>query len=779
VATISYRTSATCYAVRQVTVNNIPASIMGGTSVCIGSTITMSHAEPGGTWSCSTPARATIDAVSGQLTGISAGAIFVTYQINSGCYKVLAMTVNAAPAAISGPSAICQGSIVTYTSATAGGTWSSSNASVASVPSTPGNVTGMGTGMATISYVVTATGCYATKTVAVNTQPTAIGGGTNQLCVGSSVTYTSTPTGGTWTSSIATRASIDVSSGLANGLATGATVITYSLSNGCFRTLPMTVNPLPAAIGGTAAVCRNATTTLNNITAGGTWSIATPGTASVTATGVVTGIAAGMVHVTYKLTATGCQVTRQVTVNELPSAIGGANQICVGNTELYSSTPTGGTWISGSTAAASIGTTSGIATGLAQGVTVLTYTAPSTGCRITKPVSVNALPSVITGTVNTLCVGNSTTLTAGTAGQTWSSTASVVSITPTSTTTATFTGLSTGSTTISYTNAFGCARTYTLNVNPAVAPITGDMVVCPTRVINLSTAATGGTWSSALATKATVNAAGAVTGVAAGNVNISYTLSPACFTFANVTVNAVPAAITGPTSVCPGDSISLSQATAGGTWSTSNAAMATANAANGTVTGISSGTVTVSYVINSGCLVTTPVTVKALPAAISGPSSIGIGSPVTFTNTTTGGTWSSSTPSVGSIGSTTGILMGVSTGSTTITYRVTASQCYRTTEVAVTGAAAGRGVAAENSLGGTNNAIRIYPNPSMGNLTIEAAAAGVFTVYTLDGKELQQYSIEAPSTAIALPHNLAAGVYTCRFTGSDGTSQIVRIIYQP
>ena len=777
VATISYRTSATCYAVQQVTVNTAPAAIMGGNKVCIGSDLALTHAETGGTWSSSTPTRATIDATTGVVTGISAGVTYITYQINSGCYKVLAMTVNAAPAAISGPSSICQGSIVAYTDATAGGTWSSTNTSVATVPSTPGNVTGVGAGMTTISYIVTATGCYATKDVTVNAQPTAIVG-TNKLCIGSSETYTSTPVGGTWTSSLPGRASIDAASGVATGLTAGAATLTYSMASGCYRTMAMTVNPLPLAIGGTAAVCRNATTTLTNGTTGGTWSVAATGTASVTASGVVTGMAAGMVDVTYKLTATGCQVTKQVTVNELPSAIGGASQICVGNTEVYSSTPTGGTWLSGTPAAASIGATSGMATGLAQGVTAITYTAPSTGCRITKTVSVYALPATITGTVNTVCVGNSITLSSTTAGQTWSSTMPVVSITPVSTTIASFTGIEAGTTTISYTNAYGCARTYTLNVNPEVAPITGDMVVCPTRVINLSTTATGGTWSSALPTKATVSTTGAVTGVAAGNVNISYKVSPGCFTYANVTVNATPAAITGPTSVCPGDSVDLNHAIAGGTWYSSNTAFATANDGNGMISGISSGTATISYVINSGCLVTTPITVKALPAAIGGPSSIGIGSPVTFTNTTTGGTWSSSTPSVGSIASSTGIMMGVSAGSTTITYRVTASQCYRTTDVTVIGAPAGRGVA-DNSVGNTATAIRIYPNPSMGNLTIEAAAAGVFTLYTLDGKELQQYSIEAPSTAISLPHNLAAGVYTCRFTGTDGSSQIVRIVYQP
>lgn len=771
-ATITYRTSASCYAIKQITVNPIPGAITGGSAVCVGNLVTLSHADAGGTWSSSNPSRASIDAVSGQVTGLTVGAVAITYQINSGCYKTLSMMVNAVPAAISGSSSICQGSATTFSNATTGGVWSSSNGSIASVPSSPGNVTGVSVGMATITYLVTATGCYATKSINVNAQPSAIGGGSGQLCVGAAATYNCTPTGGTWTSSQPSFASVDPTTGQMSGIATGTTTLSYTLGSGCYRTLAVAVNPLPLAIGGTAAVCRNATTTLNCATAGGTWSSAAIGTASVTPSGVVAGVAAGMTTITYKLTATGCQSTRQVTVNELPTAIDGASQICVGNTEMYSSTPTGGTWLS-SAAAASIGSSSGIATGAAQGVTVLTYTAPITACRITKQVSVNPLPGVITGTVTTICVGNTASLTAGTASQTWSATTSAVSVTPTSTTTASVLGLSVGSSVISYTNAFGCARTITINVSPAVAPIVGDMIVCPTRTVNLSNTTPGGTWSSALTTRATVSATGVVTGVNPGNVNITYRVSTGCSAVANVTVNAIPAAITGPTSVCVGSEIDLNHATAGGTWNTASA-LVSLDAASGIVGGLSAGISYITYSINSGCWVTTTVNVKNAPAAITGTLAITVGSTSALANSVPGGTWSSSATGVASIG-TSGIMTGVGAGTAVITYKLTSTLCYVTATATIT-TSAGRGVL--SSIGeDVSNDVRMYPNPTTGILTIEAEKNGTFALYTLDGREVQQYVIEAPNTQIALPIDLIPGAYMCVYKGVDGSSKKVRIVY--
>ncbi len=70
--------------------------------------------------------------------------------------------------AIGGLSSVCSGSTITLTNSLSGGTWSSSNTSVATVSSS-GVVTGISAGTAVITYAGPSSGCYtaATKTITV------------------------------------------------------------------------------------------------------------------------------------------------------------------------------------------------------------------------------------------------------------------------------------------------------------------------------------------------------------------------------------------------------------------------------------------------------------------------------------------------------------------------------------------------------------------------------------------------------------------------------------
>lgn len=995
---ITYSTNTICFITKQITVNSIPSNIVAPypPAICVGNMLTLTHAEPGGTWSSSTPSRATIDATSGQVTGVSAGPVYITYSINSGCYSTVILSVNPAPAAITGNASVCQGLSTTLSNAVAFGIWTSSNTAVAVVPSAPGTVYGISDGMATITYTIPTTGCYTTRQVTVNTLPGTITGATS-MCAGASETYTCAPAGGTWSSSMTSVGTIDASSGAFTAVAGGSTVITYTLGSGCYKTQTVNVNAIPNTITGTLTACVGGTTTVNTTTAGvtwssvgsavgsiaattgtvslssakiaaisegtltvtatkagcstsvnvivtasptisgnalicpggstlltpsapggtwtssatlatvtstglvtalavgsanisykisdgcfavkqvtvsatpavvtgpnivcigsdvqlshavpdGTWTSSLPTRGSVSATGVVTGVSAGSFTITYstaagcyrtfamtvnplptaissldrvcegstikltnstaggswisgntsvatisaslgvltgvdygtatisyKLVTTGCMVTKVIAVDSTPTPIAGPSAICQNSAVTYSSMPVDGTWTSSATLKATIGSTTGVASGLAMGTTILSYTAPGSGCSTARTITVNTVPAAITGPT-TVCAGNGITLTSITAGQTWSSTTPAAVITPSTTTTALVTGMAPGITTISYTNVYGCASRFTVNVSPAMPAITGDLVVCPTRTVALGFAgdAPSGTWSSALTTKATVSASGVVTGVNAGVVNISYISSPGCYKWATVTINAVPAAITGPTSVCVGDSIDMNHTTAGGLWTTTGAA-AIVNPANGFVTGMAAGTPSITYAISSGCWVTTTVNVKPSPAAITGELTVAPGSTTTLTNTTAGGTWSSGATAIATIGTTSGVAMGVNSGTAVITYRVSATQCYRTALLTVgtpLAKPAGSGSFSESK-------IAIYPNPTSGMLTVEAAAEGTFTVYTLDGKQLQQYSTQAPSTTIQMPTNLAAGVYMCRYEGADGSAQIVRIVYHP
>jgi hypothetical protein len=51
------------------------------TSVCVGSTVTLSDATAGGTWSSSNPAVATIGSSTGVVTGVSSGTVVITYAL--------------------------------------------------------------------------------------------------------------------------------------------------------------------------------------------------------------------------------------------------------------------------------------------------------------------------------------------------------------------------------------------------------------------------------------------------------------------------------------------------------------------------------------------------------------------------------------------------------------------------------------------------------------------------------------------------------------------------
>jgi hypothetical protein len=76
-----------------------PAAISGTTSVCIGSSVTLSNSVSGGTWTSSTVGVAAVDPVSGLLSGVSVGSAVITYQLSTGCFKTANVIAHPLPAA--------------------------------------------------------------------------------------------------------------------------------------------------------------------------------------------------------------------------------------------------------------------------------------------------------------------------------------------------------------------------------------------------------------------------------------------------------------------------------------------------------------------------------------------------------------------------------------------------------------------------------------------------------------------------------------------------------
>ncbi len=659
-ATISYTTSCgTVTAI--VTVNSSTvAAIAGSSTVCVGSTITLTDATSTGTWSSSASGTAGVGSSTGIVSGVAAGTATISYV--TGCGNATqSVTVLASPTAISGAGSVCVGGTITLTDATAGGSWSSAITTIAGVGATTGIVTGATAGTTVISY---ATGCgtAAIALVTVNSAPAAITGATN-LCVGSSITLADATGGGTWTSSSSTIASVGTTTGVVTGASAGIVTITYTTSCGSVTYLD-TVIAGPSVVLGSVPMCIGGSITLTDSTTGGTWSSSSTGVAGVgSTTGIVTGASAGTATITY--TAACGSSTAIVTVNGAPAAISGTATMCVGGSTTLADATTGGTWSSTNIGVATVGSTTGIVTGAAGGVDTINYT---TTCGVASyTVTVNTVPAAITGSSFSVCGGLTITLADSTAGGTWSSASGTIAAV--GSTTGIVTGGTAGSTTISYTTACGTS-TATVYVNSASpAAITGTGTVCQYDSVLLSDVTPGGTWTSSTTTVATVSTSGEVTGVAAGTATISYNSgcgTPATFV---VTVNTAPSAITGVTSVCAGiGSTTLSDSVAGGTWFSTATGTATVGASTGVVSGVAAGTVTISYTTSCGTATTIVTVNTGAPTAITGSNVVCDSGASVLTDGTAGGTWTSSNPGVASVGATTGIVTALTAGTSLITY---------------------------------------------------------------------------------------------------------------
>lgn len=142
---------------------------------------------------------------------------------------------------------------------------------------------------------------------------------------------------------------------------------------------------------------------------------------------------------------------------------------------------------------------------------------------------------------------------------------------------------------------------------------------------------------------------------------------------ATVSINPLPAPITGSLNVCEGGTTTLSDATPFGTWTSSNPSIATIGSSSGVVNGITAGTFNVTYTLTAtGCMVTSSNTVNPLPVVspIVGASALCSGSSTTYTDAVSGGVWSSDNVLVASVDPF-GVVTGGTPGSAMISYTVT------------------------------------------------------------------------------------------------------------
>jgi hypothetical protein len=357
-------------------------------------------------------------------------------------------------------------------------------------------------------------------------------------------------------------------------------------------------------------------TTATNIPVGGVLSLNIPSNLTAgTYTGTVTVINS----------TTGCSGTAPMSfvVNALPT-VDPTVQVCIGNTVTISGSGTPAStnpYLSANTAIATV-TSGGVITGVTAGTVNITYT-NNLGCTAVSAVTVNSLPTLPNAT---LCAGSTVTLTgSGTPAAVNPYVSSNTGI-ATVTSGGQVTGVSAGTTTITYTNNNGCQATATVTINP-LPTVSGASSVCKDNtIVLLGSGIPGSTpYSSANTAIATVTSGGQVTGVDAGSTNITYTNINGCQVTASVTVNPTPDLVARDTAICIGGSADLA------TLFTQDATTATITYysnfidAEAKTNALASATVTPSvsseYFIRketaAGCfdIDSTDITVNALPSA--------------------------------------------------------------------------------------------------------------------------------------------------------------------
>ncbi len=141
--------------------------------------------------------------------------------------------------------------------------------------------------------------------------------------------------------------------------------------------------------------------------------------------------------------------------------------------------------------------------------------------------------------------------------------------------------------------------------------------------------------------------------------------------YGNERVRKVALDFTGSNTICQTSVTTMSYPVSGGTWSSSNPAVATVNSSTGEITGLTNGTVIISYTIG-GFSATVLATVMPLPnsGTISGPSVVPIGGSIALSSTQPGGVWSGCNNSVATIDGG-GNVSGLSNGSALMSYTVT------------------------------------------------------------------------------------------------------------
>ena len=482
----------------------------------------------------------------------------------------------------------------------------------AAVPNTA--ITGQTIRVSAVTLVVAGGGTGGALTAqgvqTINNIPTAVTAtaAPNPICVGDNLTLTGSATNATsyaWTGPVFTSA-VQNPPAFAVAL-TDAGTYTLAATNGCgtaTATTVLTVNDLPSAITGIPTACIGTTTTLADPSGAGTWSSTVPGVATVDASGDVTGVSAGATTIIFVETATGCQTSIPVTITTTLPTITGAEEFCQFTSSTLSDISSGGVWTISNNTVATIGSASGVASGLTPGMDTVTYTL--SGCIASAVITVDPIPEpgAIVG-VSPICIGSTELLTDTPAGGVWVSGNPLIATIDAA---GNVLAIAKGTAVMTYNLTNGCGTTgatFLIQVDTSVGPIFAQSpVICITNGDIMFDSLAGGRWSASNGDATIDSITGLVVGMALGIDTISYTVTNGCGTTVatyplSIGMPADWGVISGSSEICLGTSVTLSETATGGVWATKG--LHTTITSGGVVTGTSVGTDSIFYYVMAPC----------------------------------------------------------------------------------------------------------------------------------------------------------------------------------